>query len=66
MDWIVSMEIEDFVVFLWVFDKFVWLEESKVFESKKWVWIVDFKECFKVVEVKSLKGDIFVVEINDG
>lgn len=60
------MELEDFVVFLCIFNKFVFFEESKLFESKKWVWIQDKKECFKVVEVKSFKGDIYVVEINDG
>lgn len=60
------MELEDPVAFLRVSDKLARLEESKAFESKKWVWIADPKECFKAAEVKSSKGDIFVVETNDG
>ena len=57
---------EDPVAFLRVSDKLARLEESKSFESKKWVWIQDKKECFKAAEVKSSKGDIYVVETNDG
>ena len=60
------VEIEDPVAFLRVSDKLARLEESKAFESKKWVWIQDQKECFKAAEVKSSKGDIYVVETNDG
>ena len=60
------MEVEDPVAFLRVSDKLARLEESKTFESKKWVWIQDKKECFKAAEVKSSKGDIYVVETNDG
>lgn len=60
------MELEDPVAFLRVSDKLARLEESKTFDSKKWVWITDPKECFKAAEVKSSKGDIFVVETNDG
>ena len=39
------VEIEDPVAFLRVSDKLARLEESKAFESKKWVWIQDQKEC---------------------
>lgn len=60
------MDVEDPVAFLRVSDKLARLEESKSFESKKWVWIQDKKECFKAAEVKSSKGDIYVVETNDG
>ena len=60
------MEVEDPVAFLRVSDKLARLEESKSFESKKWIWIQDKKECFKAAEVKSSKGDIYVVETNDG
>ena len=34
-------EMEDPVAFLRVSDKLARLEESKSFESKKWVWIQD-------------------------
>ena len=60
------MELEDPVAFLRISNKLALLEESKSFESKKWVWIQDKKECFKAAEVKSSKGDIYVVETNDG
>lgn len=60
------MEMEDPVAFLRVSDKLARLEESKSFESKKWIWIQDKKECFKAAEVKSSKGDVYVVETNDG
>lgn len=59
-------DLEDPVAFLRVSDKLARLEESKSFESKKWLWIQDKKECFKAAEVKSSKGDIYVVETNDG
>lgn len=59
-------ELEDPVAFLRVPDKLARMEESKSFESKKWIWIQDKKECFKAAEVKSSKGDIYVVETNDG
>lgn len=59
-------DMEDPVAFLRVSDKLARLEESKSFESKKWVWIQDKKECFKAAEVKSSKGDIYIVETNDG
>ena len=58
--------LEDPVAFLRVSDKLARLEESKSFETKKWLWIQDKKECFKAAEVKSSKGDIYVVETNDG
>ena len=60
------MDVEDPVAFLRVSDKLARLEESKSFESKIWIWIQDKKECFKAAEVKSSKGDIYVVETNDG
>lgn len=56
---------EDPVAFLRI-NKLALLEENKSFDSKKWVWIQDKKECFKAAEVKSSKGDIYVVETNDG
>ena len=58
--------LEDPVAFLRVSNKVARLEESKAFESKKWIWIADKKECFKAAEVKSSKGDVYVVETNDG
>lgn len=57
---------EDPVAFLRVDNKLAMLEESKTFESKKWVWIVDEKEGYKAAEVKSSKGSNYVVETNDG
>ncbi|EDO44895.1 predicted protein, partial [Nematostella vectensis] len=47
-------------------DKSQIMAQAKEFESKKWVWIPDPKEGYKAAEVKSTKGDNFLVETNDG
>ena len=61
-----SEALEDPVAFLRVDNKLALLEESKNFESKKWIWIADEKEGYKAAEVKNSKGSSFVVETNDG
>lgn len=42
------------------------LEHTKMFDSKKWLWIPDEEEAFKSACVKKQKGDKVVLELVDG
>jgi myosin heavy subunit len=41
-------------------------EQTRAFDSKKWVWVNDDEECFKSAQVKSQKGDQITIELPDG
>ena len=42
------------------------MEHTKMFDSKKWLWIPDEEEAFKSACVKKQKGDKVVLELVDG
>ena len=42
------------------------IEHTKMFDSKKWLWIPDEEEAFKSACVKKQKGDKVVLELVDG
>lgn len=42
------------------------LDQTRMFDSKKWLWIPDEEESFKAATVKSQNGDIVVLELSDG
>ncbi len=41
-------------------------DPTKIFDSKKWLWIPHDDEGFVKANVKSTKGDKVVVELTDG
>ena len=42
------------------------LEQTRMFDSKKWLWVPDDEEGFKAACVKSQKGDTCLLELSDG
>ena len=42
------------------------MEQSRMFDSKKWLWLPDDEEGFKTATLKSQKGDKCVLELSDG
>ena len=42
------------------------LDQTRMFDSKKWLWVPDEEEGFKTANVKSQKGDRCVLELSDG
>lgn len=42
------------------------IDQTRMFDSKKWTWIPDDEECFKSATIKSQKGERIVVELDDG
>lgn len=42
------------------------MESSRMFDSKKWLWVPDEDEGFKAATLKSQKGEKCVVELADG
>jgi len=42
------------------------LEQTRMFDSKKWLWVPDDEEGFKAACVKSQKGDSCLLELSDG
>ena len=42
------------------------IDQTRMFDSKKWTWIPDEEEGFKCATVKSQKGERLVVELDDG
>ena len=41
-------------------------ETSRMFDSKKWLWVPDDEEGFKAGSVKTQKNDRLTVELSDG
>lgn len=41
-------------------------DQTKAFDSKKWVWLPDEEEGFKSACVKSTRGDKVLIELSDG
>ena len=41
-------------------------ETTRMFDSKKWLWVPDDEEGFKSGSVKTQKGDRLTVELSDG
>ena len=42
------------------------IDQTRMFDSKKWTWIPDDEESFKSASIKSQKGERLVVELDDG
>ena len=41
-------------------------DPTRVFDSKKWLWVPDDEEGFKKGSVKSTRGEKVLVELTDG
>lgn len=42
------------------------VDQTRMFDSKKWTWVPDEEEGFKSAAVKSQKGERLTVELEDG
>ena len=42
------------------------LDQMRIFDSKKWLWISDEEKGFQAACVKQQKGDKVIVELDDG
>ena len=42
------------------------MEQTRMFDSKKWLWVPDEEEGFKAANIISQKGDKCVLELSDG
>ena len=42
------------------------IDQTRMFDSKKWTWVPDEEEGFKAATIKSQKGERLVVEMDDG
>jgi len=42
------------------------LEQTRMFDSKKWLWVPDDEEGFKTACVKKQTGDTCLLELSDG
>ena len=42
------------------------IDQTRMFDSKKWTWVSDDEEGFKSAAVKSQKGEQITVELDDG
>lgn len=42
------------------------MDQARVFDAKKWTWVLDDEEGFKSAVVKGQKGERVVVELSDG
>lgn len=42
------------------------IDQTRMFDSKKWTWIPDDEEGFKSAAVKAQKGERVTVELSDG
>lgn len=42
------------------------MEQTRMFDSKKWLWVPDEEEGFKAANIISQKGDRCVLELSDG
>ena len=42
------------------------IDQTRMFDSKKWTWIPDDEEGFKSATIKSQKGERLVVELDNG
>ncbi len=42
------------------------IDQTRMFDSKKWLWIPDDDEGYKAGSVKSQKGDKCTLELSDG
>lgn len=42
------------------------IDQTRMFDTKKWLWIPDDEEGYKAASVKSQKGDKCTVELSDG
>ena len=42
------------------------IDQTRMFDSKKWIWVPDEEEGFKAATVKGQKGDKCTVEFSDG
>lgn len=41
-------------------------DQTRMFDSKKWVWVAHDAEAFVAAQVKSQKGDTLTIETPDG
>lgn len=41
-------------------------DQTRMFDSKKWVWIAHDEEAFVAAQVKGQKGDMLTIETPDG
>ena len=41
-------------------------DQTRIFDSKKWLWVPDEEEGFKKACVKSVRGDKVLVELTGG
>ena len=41
-------------------------DQARLFDTKKWIWVVDDDEGFKPATIKDQTGDNVVVEMADG
>ena len=42
------------------------MEQTRMFDAKKWVWVPDEDEGFKSASIVSQKGDKCALELSDG
>lgn len=42
------------------------VDQTRMFDSKKWTWVTDEEEGFKSATVKSQKGERVLVEFDNG
>ena len=42
------------------------IDQTRMFDSKKWTWVPDEEEGFKSAEIKSQKGERVKVELDGG
>lgn len=42
------------------------IDQTRMFDSKKWTWVPDEEEGFKAAEIKGQKGEHVSVELSDG
>jgi hypothetical protein len=42
------------------------MEQTRMFDSKKWLWVPDEEEGFKAANIISQKGDKCMLELSDG
>lgn len=42
------------------------IDQTRMFDSKKWTWVPDDEESFKAAEIKGQKGERVTVELSDG
>ncbi len=41
-------------------------DQTRIFDSKKWLWVPDEEKCFQAACVKGQKGDKVTLELDDG